>query len=156
MWAPPGAAYGRSMSMTEPTRQQTPRRPEGVFLGADSSPSWTMFAGFMIGLLAVMNLIYGIAAVSSSSFFVGDVQYVLSDLKTWGWVLIVVSALQAATAVGVMAQVELARWAGVAVMSVNAIVQLIVFPAYPWWAGMLFAVDILVIYALIAHGSRRD
>src|SRR3954470_14355209 len=108
------------MSMVEPTRYrpETDRRPEGVFLSADSG-SWFVFAGTMIGLLAVMNLIYGIAALSDSTFLVGNTKLVLSGLHTWGWVLIFVSVVQAATAVGIFAEWQLARWAGVGIAFVS-------------------------------------
>jgi hypothetical protein len=142
------------MSMTQPTRQ--PPRQEGVFLGASSDPSWTMFAGTILGLQAIFTLIYGIAAVSRSDFFVGDAEFVLTDLRTLGWVLIVIAVLQGAAAIGVMAQVAVARWAGVAFAALNAIFQMIIFPAYPFWSAALFTLDVLVIYGLIAHGGRKD
>jgi hypothetical protein len=132
------------------------RSREGVFLGADSSSSWVMFCASMIGLLAIMNLIYGIAAVAESSFFVGDTEFVLGSLNTWGWVLILVAVVQGATAMGIAAQLVGVRWVGVGIVAVNAVIQLLVLPAYPWWAGMLFTLDVLVIYGLIAHGARRD
>jgi len=145
------------MSMTEPTRFRSEQRPpDGVFLGADSSPSWLMFCASMIGLLAVMNFIYGIAAVSDSSFFVGQTEFVLGGLKTWGWALILIAVVQLLTSFGVAAQMTGVRWVGVAIMAANAIVQLLVAPAYPWWAAMLFTLDILVIYGLIVHGARKD
>ncbi|MDA0183432.1 hypothetical protein OJ997_24195 [Solirubrobacter phytolaccae] len=145
------------MSMVEPTRFRAEQRPpDGVFLGADSSPGWVMFSASMIGLLAVMNFIYGIAAVSESTFFVGQAEFVLGGLNSWGWVLICVSVLQLLTSFGIAANVGVARWVGVAIVSVNAVIQLLVLPAYPFWAGMLFTLDILVIYGLIAHGARED
>ena len=145
------------MSMVEPTRFRTEQRPpEGVYLGADSSPSWVMFCASMIGLLAVMNFIYGIAAVSDSSFFVGETEFVLGGLQTWGWALIIVAVLQLVTSFGVAAQMTGVRWVGVAIVAANALVQLLVAPASPWWAAMLFTLDVLVIYGLIAHGARKD
>jgi hypothetical protein len=144
--------------MTDPTRARTgqDRPPDGVFLSADSGANWVVFAGTMLGLLAVMNLIYGIAAVSNSTFFVAETKFVLSGLNTWGWALIVISVVQGLTAVGVFARVPVARWAGVAIAFINAIVQTIVLPAYPWWSLALFVLDILVIYALIVHGGKED
>src|SRR5262245_26784362 len=106
------------MSMTEPSgrfRAAQDRPGDGVFLSADSGASWVVFAGTMVGLLAVMNLIYGIAAVSDSKVFVANTEFVYSGLHTWGWFLIIVSAVQALTAIGLFAQVQLARWAGVAI-----------------------------------------
>jgi hypothetical protein len=130
------------------------RPPEGVFLGADTGPSWVLFSGTLLALLAMMNFIYGIAAVSDSKFFVGEAQFVLGNLHTWGWVLIVVSIVQIVAAVGVWAQMAGMRWLGVGIAAVNAIVQMITIPAYPLWAVTLFTLDILVIYGLIAHGRK--
>ena len=145
------------MSMTEPTRYRAGDRPsEGVYLGADSSPSWVMFCASMIGLLAIMNLIYGIAAVSESTFFVGQTEYVLGGLNTWGWVLILVAIGQGAASLAIAGQLAGARWVGVGIVAVNAVIQLLILPAYPWWAAMLFSLDVLVIYGLIAHGARKD
>jgi hypothetical protein len=154
MRARPLAPYGQPMSMTQPTRQ--PPRQEGVFLGASSDPSWTVFAGTILGLQSVFTFIYGIAAVSQSTFFVANAEFVLTDLRTLGWVLIALGVLQSTTAIGVMAGVAVARWAGVALAALNAVFQMIIFPAYPWWSAALFILDVLVIYGLIAHGGRKD
>jgi hypothetical protein len=40
------------------------------------------------------------------------------------------------------------------VLSVNAIVQLMMIPAYPFWSLCVFALDVLAIYGLIAYGKR--
>ena len=52
----------------------------------------------MLAMLATLNVIEGIAAVSNSTFFVNDAKYILSDLNTWGWVLIVLGVIQGLTA----------------------------------------------------------
>ena len=36
----------------------------------------------------------GIAAVGNSSFFVHNTHYVFSDLKTWGWITLVLGILE--------------------------------------------------------------
>ena len=48
----------------------------------------TLFATVMFVIAACLNVIWGIAAVSSSHFFVANAHYILSDLSTWGWVAI--------------------------------------------------------------------
>jgi hypothetical protein len=40
------------------------------------------------------------------------------------------------------------------VLSLNAIAQLLMMPAYPFWSLCIFAVDILAIYGLVAYGAR--
>jgi hypothetical protein len=147
------------MSTADPTQRRPPVREFGgagdVAYAEDRSSGWLAFAAVMLGLLAVLNFIDGVAAVSTATFFVGDAEFVISDLKTWGWVLIAISLVQGLTAFGVWAQWTGVRWVGVAIASLNAIAQMIVMPAYPLWAISLFAVDVLVIYALVVHGARR-
>jgi hypothetical protein len=116
---------------------------------------WVLFAGAMLALLAGMNAVYGIAAISNSTFFVDDAKYVFSSLNTWGWVMLAINILQAVTAFGVWARWKGIRWVGVAICGVNAMAQLVAMPAYPFWALCFFALDILVIYGLLAHGGRN-
>src|SRR3954447_20237052 len=113
-----------------------------------SGNGWVMFAGTMMALLATLNFIDGVAAVSNSTFFTANAKYVLSDLNTWGWVLIVMSVIQGGLAVGIWAQVKSLRWFGVAIAAANAIAQMAFMPAYPFWSLALFTLDILVIYGL--------
>jgi hypothetical protein len=49
---------------------------------------------------------------------------------------------------------QFSRWVGVAVLGVNAIVQLLMIPAYPFWSLTIFTLDILAVYGLIAYGNR--
>src|SRR5437764_11276321 len=80
---------------------------------------WVVFAGVMIMLAGVINTIYGIAAIAESSFYAGNTRFVFSDLKTWGWIVLCIGALQVAAAVGIWARETWARWTGVAVASIN-------------------------------------
>ena len=56
----------------------------------------------MLAVVGVLNLAYGIAAISDSTFYVHDVKYVLGDLKTWGWFLTILGAAQVLSSVGVL------------------------------------------------------
>jgi hypothetical protein len=152
------------MSTTEPPRSRptvtqysgAPASGEPYGAGDTSGDGWVLFAGTMLGLLAVLNFIDGVAAVSNSAFFVNDAKFILSGLNTWGWVLIVLSAAQAGLAVGIGMRVKGLRWIGVLIASLNAIAQLAFIPAYPFWSLALFTLDILVIYGLVAHGSKSS
>jgi hypothetical protein len=140
------------MSTTQQPQPPASERP--LSYTDETGEGWVLFAAVVLGMLAALNLIYGIAAVADSSFFVGDARFVLSGLNTWGWVLIFVGAAQGLTAFGVWARWTGVRWVGVAIAVLNAILQMIVMPAYPFWSLCLIALDVLVIYGLIAHGSR--
>ena len=110
---------------------------------------WVLFSGIMIGLVGVMNVIYGIAAIDNSAFFVQDARYVVfQDLSTWGWLLLVVGAVQVIAAFGIWARTAWGRWIGLITASGNAILQLLFLPSFPLAALALFAIDLLVIYGL--------
>jgi hypothetical protein len=116
---------------------------------------WVVFAGTMLMLVGILNVIYGIAAIDNARFFINGAKYVISDLNTWGWVVLITGALQVLTAIGVWARNTLATWAGVFFAGLNAIGVLLMLPAYPFLSVSLFAVDLLVIYGLAVHGGRR-
>lgn len=115
---------------------------------------WITFAGVMLMVVATLNIIDGIAAISNSKFFIDDASYILSGLNTWGWIVLVIGVAQVFVAFGVWAGNQLARWLGVAIASVNVVAQLMFIPSYPFWALAIFSLDILVIYGLVAHGGR--
>ena len=116
---------------------------------------WVLFAGIMLMIIGVLNAIYGIAAIDKSSFFVANTQYILSDLKTWGWVLLIIGVLQLFAAFSVWRGGSFGRWFGIAVASLNSIAALLSIPAYPFWSLAIFAIDVLVIYGLTTYGGDR-
>jgi len=117
---------------------------------------WVIFAGVLIMIAGTMNIIYGIAAIAESHFYIGNTHFIISELKTWGWVVMLIGVFEVCVAVGIWAQSAWARWTGVAIAGLNAIAQLIFIPAYPWLSLAIFTLDILVIYGLVAYGGRLE
>ena len=76
------------------------------------------------------------------------------SLKTWGWFVLCIGVVQFVVGLGVFVKNQLARWIGVIVLGGNAVVQLLMIPAYPFWSLAIFAVDIVAMYGLISHGHR--
>src|SRR6478609_7462494 len=122
----------------------------------ESGPGWLLFAGIMVVIVGVLNVIYGIAAIGDSSFFVNDQKYILSGLNTWGWVTLALGALQILAAFSIWAGNQFGRWFGIVAASLSAIGALMSIPAYPFWSLAIFAVDILIIYGLAAYGGRHE
>ena len=120
----------------------------------DPGRGWVLFAGIMLAIIGVLNVAYGIAAVSDSRFYVRDVAYVVGSLNLWGWFLIVIGAVQVVVAIGVWRESETARWLGIGFAACNIIVQFFVLPAYPVWAIMVFFVDVIIIFGLLTYGGR--
>jgi hypothetical protein len=115
---------------------------------------WVTFAGILLLVVGTLNMIDGIAAVDKAHFFVANQKYIAGDLNTWGWVVLLLGAGQILVGVGVFARNQFARWAGVGLLGLNAIAQLLFIPAYPFWSLAIFAVDILAIYGLTVYGDK--
>lgn len=119
----------------------------------DAGGGWLTFAGILLLIVGVMNFIGGIGAIDDSKFFVANTKYVIGDLNTWGWVILILGTVQVFAAFGLFARNSLARIVGVAFASMNAIAQLLMLPAYPLWSLALFTMDILIIYGLVSYGN---
>jgi len=136
------------------TPQPTAAEQYAAYAEDDRGYGWVVFSGVLLLLLGTMNVIEGIAAIGNAHFFTANAHYVFGDLKTWGWIVLCIGVLQLAVGLGVYVKNQFARWAGVAVLSANALAQLLMIPAYPFWSLALFTLDILAIYGLVAYGQR--
>ena len=137
---------------------ETPRHAAGAPSSTEYYDSrgegWITFAGAMLMLIGITNTIGGIAAIDDANFYVGDAQFIVSELSTWGWVILITGVVQILAAVGIWSRNQFARWLGVGFAGLNALAQMLMLPAFPLWALAIFAVDVLIIYGLIAYGSR--
>lgn len=116
---------------------------------------WVSFAACLLGLAGCWNMIDGFLAIFNSHVYSESTVVVFSDLKTWGWIMLVLGVLQLIAAYAVLGGSEAARWFGIAVAGINAIGQLAYVPAQPWWAITMFALDVAVIYGLAVYGGRN-
>ncbi len=114
------------------------------------------FASILLFVIGCFNLVYGIAAIGSSNVFIGNAHYVVGDLRAWGWVTLILGAVQLIAAAGVLSRNQLARWFAVAVVGLNAIGQMLSIPAYPFWSLTIIAMDVVALYGLCTYGSRRN
>ena len=115
-----------------------------------------IFASVLLLVLGFFNLIDGIAAVANSHVFIAHAHFVIGDLRTWGWIALILGALQLLAAGGILAGNQLARWFAVALVGLNAIGQMFFIPAYPFWSLMIIAVDVVALWGLCVYGSRQN
>jgi hypothetical protein len=114
-----------------------------------------MFAASMLGLVGILAVIDGIVALSKSKFFVANQTYVFSDLRTWGWITLILGVVAILAAGGILAGSQWARWFGMIAAGLNAIGIFAFAPAYPIWTLLIFGCSVLVIYALAVYGGKR-
>jgi hypothetical protein len=133
--------------------QVPPRLADESSYHVDPGRGWVLFAGAMLAILGVLNLVFGIGAISDATFLVRDIEVVITDLRAWGWFLTVIGAVQLLVAVGIWMNNDLARWVGVLLAGANLIVQFFVMSAHPGWAIMVIFIDIIVIFGLLNYGG---
>lgn len=117
---------------------------------------WLLFAATMLGLAGIFTVIDGIVALSRSKFFVADQTYVFSDLRTWGWIMLLVGLLLILAAMGVFAGSGFSRWFGIFAAGLGAIGHFSAMNMYPFWSLVVVTCCILTIYGLAAYGGRTD
>ena len=71
-----------------------------------------VFASILLFVIGFFNMLYGIAAIANSHVFVANAHYVISDLRAWGWITLIIAVLQLIAAGGVLMGNQLARWFG--------------------------------------------
>jgi hypothetical protein len=143
-------------TVTNEMRTETPAAEYWTGGPSDKGAGWVVFAGIMFMVSSMLNVIWGIAAVSSSHFFVGNASYILSDLNTWGWVAIGFGVLEALAGLSIWLGGAFGRWFGIGVAGLAILAAMMSIPAYPFWALVLVAIDVLVIYALVVYGGRPE
>ncbi len=116
---------------------------------------WWVFAGVLLLVAGVLNIIYGIAAIGDSKFFTANATYIISGLHTWGWIILILGVLELVAAFSLFSGGEFGRWFGIFIASLNAIGALLSIPAYPFWSLAIFALAIIIIYKL-AEGPEVD
>ena len=119
----------------------------------DNRSGWITFAGVMLFLVGVLNIIYGIAAIGDSSFFVQDQKYIFSNLNTWGWVTLILGLLQLGAAFSLWSGGLYGRVVAIVATTLGAIGALLAIPAYPFWSLAIFALNIIVLHQVAMYGG---
>ena len=116
---------------------------------------WITFAGVMMILAGSLNLFYGIiAAVNDEWVVFTNRANVYLDVSEWGWVHIIVGAVVLISGLGLFSGNILARTIAVVVASISLVVNFFFIPVYPLWAITVIVIDLLVIWAVTAHGRE--
>lgn len=116
---------------------------------------WITFAGVMMIIAGTLNALYGLVAVVNDEWVVwGNRANLYLDLSQWGWVHLVAGLVVLISGIGLFSGNFLARTVAVIVASVSLIANFFFIPAYPIWALIVVTIDVLVIWALTAHGRE--
>ena len=113
-----------------------------------------VFAATLLLIAGTLNIIYGIGALDGANIFVNDNRYILTDLNTLGWVLIVLGVIQLGGGFSLMAGNTYGRVIGIIGGSLGAIGALLsIGGAYPWWSLAIFALCVYVVHGIAVFGE---
>ena len=115
-----------------------------------------IFAAVLLMVAGVLNIIYGIAAIGNSKFFVHNSHYVFGNLKTWGWVTLILGILEVLASISLFGGGAYGRYFGIFVASLAAIAALLDIPAYPLWSIAVFALSLYIIHGLAVYGDPDE
>ena len=113
-----------------------------------------VFAATLLLIVGVLNIIYGIGALDNANIYANSTRYVLNDLNTLGWVLIVLGVIQVIGGISLMGGNVFGRIIGILGASLGAIGALLsISGSNPWWSFGLFLLCIWIIHGIFIFGE---
>ena len=122
----------------------------------DSYSGWIAFAGFMLLIVGSITAIHGLLAIIDDEYVVKTSEgLAIIDITGWGWLNLLWGGLLFLAGLGLLGGQSWARWLAIVGVTIGAIGQmsfLLNYPnAYPLWNVTVLALQIAVLYALIAR-----
>jgi hypothetical protein len=111
-----------------------------------------LFAALMLMLAGLINVTEGIVALVSSTFYAPNATYLFSDVRTWGWIQLLIGVVLLVACFAILGGQPWGRWLGVGIAIASVVGQLFFVNAAPWWTMVVIGIDIIVIYGLTRYG----
>jgi hypothetical protein len=135
------------MSTTSSRRQAGQREYSGGAVAA------TVTAAILMMMVGAMHLIQGLIALVNDEFYVAGKEYVFQfDLTSWGWIHLVAGVLVGLAGMALFQGAVWARTVAVVVACISILANFMWLPYYPLWSLTVIAFNVVVIWAVTAHG----
>jgi hypothetical protein len=123
--------------------------------GSPVARGFIVFAGIAMIVIGTFHAIQGVVALFNDEFYVVGQKWIFEfDLTGWGWIHLIAGLGVAVAGFFVFTGAAWARYVGIAVAAVSAILNFMWLPYYPIWSLLIIALDIVVIWALAVHGRE--
>ena len=114
------------------------------------------FAGTMLILIGMFQIIDGIAAIANDEFFVVGQNYTFNlDTTAWGWIHLLLGIGLAIAGWSIFAGKTWAAVVALTLAMLSAVANFFFIPYYPFWAILMIGLDCWVIWALTRPGVVR-
>lgn len=117
---------------------------------------WVGFASVVMAVSGIVHIIYGLGGIFTQDWYIvsaGNDAY-LFDVEAWGWSLLIGGFLLLIAAALLMSGNMLGRVVGVILATGSLLANLALLSVAPLWSILAIVVNILIIYAIAAHGSE--
>ena len=112
-----------------------------------------LFAAIMMIMVGIFQALQGLVAIFENEFYVATRNYLFQfDATAWGWIHLLIGLLVAFAGWGLLSGRTWARVVAITLAVLSAIANFLFIPYYPFWSLLIVAVDVFVIWALVAHG----
>ena len=116
-----------------------------------------VFAAILLMIVGTINIIYGIGALDDARIFVNDTRFILDDLNTMGWVLIILGVIQLSGSFSLLAGNTYGRVIGIIGGTLGALGALFSIGANnPWWSLAVFALCVYIVHGIIVFGEEDE
>jgi hypothetical protein len=113
-----------------------------------------VFAAIVLLIVGFINVVYGIGALDDASYFVNDTRFVLDNLNTLGWILIILGVIQLTGGFSLMTGNVYGRVIGIVGGSLGAIGALFsIGQGNPWWSLAVFVLCVYVVHGIVVFGE---
>src|SRR5829696_4918659 len=117
-----------------------------------------LFAAIMLIMVGIFQALQGLVAIFENEFYVATRNYLFQfDATTWGWIHLVIGLVVAFAGYGLLSGRTWARLLAITLAALSATANFLFIPYYPFWSLLIVTLNILVIWAITAHGGElRD
>ena len=116
-----------------------------------------VFAAILLLIVGTLNIVYGIGALDDANFLANDTRYILTNLNTLGWVLIILGVIQLTGGFSLMAGNTYGRVVAIVGGTLGAIGALLsIGEGNPWWSLAIFALCVYVVHGIIVFGEDEE
>jgi hypothetical protein len=114
------------------------------------------FAAWMLVLIGAFQIVAGLTAIIDDDFYVLTREYTFDlDTSAWGWIHLILGLLLLVTGMSLFARQAWAVVTAISLAMLSALANFFFIPYFPFWAILLIALDIWVIWALTRPAAIR-
>ncbi len=113
---------------------------------------WVTFAGIVVVIAGMYNLLSGVAAITESDSVkvLNEVLYGI-DIEAWGWFWLVIGVAQLFTAILLFARSPAGAMMAILGATISATFTIFLIFVAPLWAITVVALDVGIIWAITAN-----